>query len=81
MDSYGCKKPQLLQRQTNNGCNTLLQRDFLQTLATNVIWLQHLPFATKLGLLQCFFIVAQGLEVSSGVPWVKLLCFISFATK
>jgi hypothetical protein len=28
--------------------------------------LQHLPFATKLGLLQCFFVVAQGLEVSSG---------------
>ena len=52
-DAYGCKKPQHLQRQTSNGCNTLLQRDFLQPLATNVIWLQHLPFATKLGLLQC----------------------------
>ena len=64
-DNYGCKKPQQLQRQTCNGCNTLLQRDFLQPLATNVIWLQHLPFATKLGLLQCFFVVAQGLEVSS----------------
>ena len=46
-------------------CNTLLQRDFLQPLATNVIWLQHLPFATKLGLLQRFFVIAQGLEVSS----------------
>jgi hypothetical protein len=65
-DNYGCKKPQQLQRQTSNGCNTLLQRDFLQPLATNEIWLQHLPFATKLGLLQCFFVVAQGLEVSSG---------------
>jgi hypothetical protein len=63
-DNYGCKKPQHFQRQTSNGCNTLLQRDFLQPLATNVIWLQHLPFATKLGLLQHFFVVAQGLEVS-----------------
>jgi hypothetical protein len=66
--SYGCKKPQLLQRQTSNGCNTLLQRDFLQPLATNAIWLQHLPFATKLGLFQRFFVVAQGLEVSN--DWV-----------
>ena len=65
MDAYGCKKPQHLQRQTSNGCNTLLQRDFLQPLATNAIWLQHLPFATKLGLLQRFFTVVQGLEVSS----------------
>jgi len=64
-DAYGCKKPQHLQRQTSNGCNTLLQRDFLQPLATNVIWLQHLPFATKLSLLQRFFVIAQGLEVSS----------------
>jgi hypothetical protein len=30
----------------------------------NAIWLQHLPFATKLGLLQHFFVVTQGLEVS-----------------
>ena len=67
MDSYGCKKRQQLQRQTSNGCNTLLQRDFLQPLATNEIWLQHLPFATKLGLLQRFFVVAQGLEDSSVV--------------
>ena len=58
-------KPQQLQRQTSNGCNALLQRDLLQPLATNVIWLQHLPFATKLGLLQRFFTVVQGLEVSS----------------
>ena len=64
-DTYGCKKPQHLQRQTSNGCNTLLQRDFLQPLAMNVIWLQHLPFATKLSLLQRFFVIAQGLEVSS----------------
>ena len=64
-DSYGCKKPQLLQRQTCNGCNTLLQRDFLQPLATNAIWLQYVPFATKLGLLQRFFVVVQGLEVSN----------------
>ena len=63
---YGCKKHQQLQRQTSNGCNTLLQHDFLQPLATNAIWLRHLPFATKLGLLQRFFVVAQGLEVSSG---------------
>jgi hypothetical protein len=48
--------------------NTLLQRDFLQPLATNLICLQLLPFATKLGLLQHFFIVAQGLEVSSHTP-------------
>jgi hypothetical protein len=67
-NNYGCKKPQHLQRQTSNGCNTLLQRDFLQSLATNVICLQLLPFATKLGLLQHFFIVAQGLEVSSHTP-------------
>jgi hypothetical protein len=45
-----------------------LQRDFLQPLATNVIWLQQLRFATKLGKLQQIFIVAQGLEVSSGCP-------------
>ena len=30
-----------------------------------MIWLQHLPFATKLSLLQRFFVIAQGLEVSS----------------
>jgi len=66
MDTYGCMKPQHLQRQSSNGCNNLLQHDFLQPLAMNVIWLQYLPFATKLGLLQHFFIVAQGLQVSSG---------------
>jgi hypothetical protein len=49
------------------GCNTLLQRDFLQSLATNVIWLQYLPFATKLGLLQRFLVVTQELEVSSDI--------------
>jgi len=63
-DSYGCKKPQQLQRQTSNGCNTLLQRDLLHPLPTNMSWLQYVPFATKLGLLQRFFVVAQGLEVS-----------------
>ena len=69
-DRYGCKKPQQLQRQTINGCNTLLQRDFLQPLAMNAIWLQYLPFATKLGLLQCFFVVAQRSKVSRA--WVYL---------
>ena len=61
------RNPQHLQCQASNGCNNiLLQRDFLQPLATHTIWLQHLPFATKLGLLQRFFVIAQGLEVSRG---------------
>jgi hypothetical protein len=37
MDNNGGKKPQQLQRQTNKGCNTLLQHDFLQPLAMNAI--------------------------------------------
>ena len=68
-NQYGWDKPQQLQRQSSNGCNILLQRDLLQPLVTNVIWLQHVPSATKLGLLQPFFVVAQGLEVSSGSAW------------
>jgi transposase InsO family protein len=55
-----------LQRQTSIGCNTLLQRDILQPLATHTIWLQPVPFATELGLLPHFLVVAQGLEISSG---------------
>jgi hypothetical protein len=43
-----------------------LQRDFLQPLPTNAISWYELPFATKLGLLQRFLVVAQGLEVCSG---------------
>lgn len=42
-----------------------MQRDLLQPLPTNVISWYELPFATKLGLLQCFLIVVQGLEVCS----------------
>jgi hypothetical protein len=42
-----------------------LQRDFLQPLPTNAISWYELPFATKLGLLQRFLVVAQGLEVCS----------------
>jgi hypothetical protein len=57
------KKPQHLQRQSSNGCNNLLQRDFLQPLATNAIWLQHLPFATKLGLLQRFLSLRKGYKL------------------
>jgi len=43
-----------------------MQRDFLQPLPTNAISWYELPFATKLGLLQRFLVVAQGLEVCSG---------------
>ena len=54
-NQYGCNKPQQLKRQSSNDCNILLQHDLLQPLATNVILLQHVPSATKLGLLQPFF--------------------------
>jgi hypothetical protein len=64
-NNHGCKKSYVLQRQNFNGCKFLLQRDFLQPLATNMIWWQQLTFATKLSLLQRFFIDAQGSEVSS----------------
>jgi hypothetical protein len=74
-DTYRCKKPLHLRRQSSNGCNNLLQRDFLQPLAMNAIWLQHLPFATKLGLLQHFFVVVQRLQVSSGIYTCYLITY------
>ena len=46
-------------------CNSRMCCNRVVHIATNMIWLQHLPFATKLGLLQRFFVIAQGLEVSS----------------
>ena len=54
----------------NINSNILLQRDFLQPLATNTILLQNLLCATKLGLLQCFLVVVQGIKVSSVTSWV-----------
>jgi hypothetical protein len=64
-----------------NSCNaklatvaiTLLQRDFLQPLPTDAIWLHIPPFATKLALLQRFVATAQGLEVSSHGPKLYML--------
>jgi hypothetical protein len=49
-----------------------LQRDFLQPLPTNAILWYELPFATKLGILQRFLVVAQGLEVCSVIWTVPL---------
>ena len=57
---------------TSNSFCTLLA-NFLKHDATDMIWLQHVPLANKLGLLQRFFIVAQGLEFSSEFIEVGLL--------
>lgn len=53
-NNYGCNKPQQLGCQTKKICNTLLQHNILYPLATHMIWLQYVPFATKIRPIATF---------------------------